>query len=1282
MNLPGIVDYTNNNNNNNNNNNSASEKEQRAGNQLRDALPMSPETADEQLSVASASPLTPDSSPRDPSSSVADDSQPVDTSRQDSLLYQSMDVADRGSDRSSSTSEYSTCFPDAPAIYQQYATLKTSTFLSTSPVKGVAGLGGGVRCPPVREAVDPAKYITISGEPDGVKYACSKCGNIYKWRKSLNKHWKEKHDGEAPDPVAATSRYARLPVQAAKRPSPAPFTGASSSSATRPAGVRGSLAAILPPLSNHSSAGLRTSSSPVNGRGWSQTGSMTLQSPQLKTPTFADYTSSTVTASPFSVLAVDSMSSKERPVDLSGTAPRVPSSDDRLPSDYGSGVLDLSKKGAAANVDQSSSSVQDEPIDFSTKKSSSHSVRNPTYEPEFYYQTFAGRPLEVAHASTSSLSCAQCRQKFTAIGRLNSHFADSHSDLLQMASGTDVVNGGDATFGGSTQLYRYLTSEHATSGGATGCVVCGAQFFWRSAAAKHFDQDHAGLRPNPYQLSVAVSGSSPRQRSTNLSDHQLPATGNHLRCGRCSFTTDSFSVLARHHLRHSPRRPTDLVMPEVSRIIWGGAAGAQAGADDAKVAELQLLSGTTMSVDDVIGENTAIVIPQAPEDSAAAAAAAAPSVTKPLKHSSSGARSTGRGKRTDAGGSSTASAETLLPFKCDLCEYRARWPSEMTQHAKNHSDEKPYHCPQCTYRSKWKWDVVKHLKRCGGGGTARDVIDTTSMTPPSAVAIAAAAAASQTVRRRRTNVRSLLIDNVAPTLSTSSSSFGRVMIPAQPSGVTTTTLSSPVQTDNSVPSRQHTSNGAASVLVCSGGQDANSNRSTAQSTAQPVGDAVTTTSQSKPLSPTPAVVSLVNQGLHYCLQCSFVGHSPAELRRHLRVHSDEKPYSCRTCCYSSKWKCDLKKHLRAYNHVSAVPLAYGGHGRKPSSDWKVPRDGDHDVVADDDSSGPASQGGDPTATDVVATTLDDSVSSSLKSDLTSCGPSKTHKIPNGSNFAGITVGGRLRCRRCDFEAIDLTSFLQHKATHSAVRKDDTVDHTAFQVAATSTWRPSHHRRKSSKQVRVLQESRTDKYAKTTPVDGHGTVPDQDDRLPTDDQVNAPDAVDGSKFWTSLGLRSKLGVSCLQSADAVDVEGFSTTDVTAGGRQKEQCTSRMEAETVEPGSRSPHDAAVHELVDVAVTPSPAASSSDTDVELVDADQPVDLCRRRTSPDVTRLDAETEPLASQAAQQTSERVTTTDADDATGMSKRKRKLRTCSKCGYVTDNLTTLQRHAAKHGSTGK
>ena len=82
-----------------------------------------------------------------------------------------------------------------------------------SMVRGRAppnGSAGKPRCTPVREAVDPAKYMTVQ-EGDGIKYACSKCGNIYKWRKSLNKHWKEKHDGEVPDARSAAVTALTIP---------------------------------------------------------------------------------------------------------------------------------------------------------------------------------------------------------------------------------------------------------------------------------------------------------------------------------------------------------------------------------------------------------------------------------------------------------------------------------------------------------------------------------------------------------------------------------------------------------------------------------------------------------------------------------------------------------------------------------------------------------------------------------------------------------------------------------------------------------------------------------------------------------------------------------------------------------------------------------------------------------------------------------------------------------------------------------------------------------------
>jgi hypothetical protein len=50
--------------------------------------------------------------------------------------------------------------------------------------------------------VDPARYRKVF-EDNIIKFACSLCGNTYKWRKSLNKHWKEKHITEQPPPLDA-----------------------------------------------------------------------------------------------------------------------------------------------------------------------------------------------------------------------------------------------------------------------------------------------------------------------------------------------------------------------------------------------------------------------------------------------------------------------------------------------------------------------------------------------------------------------------------------------------------------------------------------------------------------------------------------------------------------------------------------------------------------------------------------------------------------------------------------------------------------------------------------------------------------------------------------------------------------------------------------------------------------------------------------------------------------------------------------------------------------------
>ena len=46
-----------------------------------------------------------------------------------------------------------------------------------------------------------------------------------------------------------------------------------------------------------------------------------------------------------------------------------------------------------------------------------------------------------------------------------------------------------------------------------------------------------------------------------------------------------------------------------------------------------------------------------------------------------------------------------------------------------------------------------------------------------------------------------------------------------------------------------------------------------------------------------------------------------------------------------------------------------------------------------------------------------------------------------------------------------------------------------------------------------------------------------------------------------------------------------------------------------------------------------------------------------------------------------LTTTESRDAAGRSWRRRRLRMCDRCGYITDNVTTLKRHKVKHGAAG-
>ncbi|ELT98187.1 hypothetical protein CAPTEDRAFT_47286, partial [Capitella teleta] len=52
--------------------------------------------------------------------------------------------------------------------------------------------------------------------------------------------------------------------------------------------------------------------------------------------------------------------------------------------------------------------------------------------------------------------------------------------------------------------------------------------------------------------------------------------------------------------------------------------------------------------------------------------------------------------------------EGVLPFKCNLCDYRTSERSDLARHKFKHKNEKRFACPHCSYRTNERWVLVNH----------------------------------------------------------------------------------------------------------------------------------------------------------------------------------------------------------------------------------------------------------------------------------------------------------------------------------------------------------------------------------------------------------------------------------------------------------------------------------------------------------------------------------------------------------------------------------------------
>ncbi|XP_050395582.2 zinc finger protein Xfin [Patella vulgata] len=825
-----------------------------------------------------------------------------------------------------------------------------------------------------RQEVDPAKYFEVVDDT-GCKYACSSCGNVYKWRKSLNKHWKEKHGGEMPD------------------------------NSRKPPGL-----VYLVNSGGHTICGRRKilANSVLNR---SQNGSMS-ETPHSSAPgtpltSVADMMNSlsersTTSTSPVSTVIPSFIgpfvTHSVQPVFPETSTPNAERRQQLLKPKYSNFRLQ----------------GQHEPLDFSVRKDdeeimqSSYIKSEPRWESEdpnaddkdksilqctkcsFIAKTLVDYSSHMTlHLNKRAFKCAECQEHFNGVDDLNLHFADVHANriqehkeaiqriphglqqtyhLLKMPlNAITSLSSQDLTTADNKKLKCNMCSfvakwpaelqKHAVSHSEERpfmCMVCGSTYKWKWDLVKHFEKSHHTL-PNPYKRREmsAKNGSSPysmTKSNMSMDDEALlfkssledpPSKKRRL----SDSGMDAFERMDEDENRNSLSHLTDL------NIDVNGLAsiGRNLGLASNRPSSLPRLSDMEMEDEDSIHRLQISNIHSLQEREALLGKRPINETTQKAIHAAVLNRLNNGGQKEQQITQLTDDSSVLLPYKCQRCEYRARWPSEITQHMKNHSEDKPYLCPRCSYRSKWKWDVVKHLKRCGGGGTIKDVIDTTK------------------VRR-----------NAPPNVTVMPEGRLQQQTP-QPNNYTTNYQRISENSDNLL-------GGSALASIA---------RMTMEKQDMEKQPRTSSSGGKKPV-----FRSLINDGLYYCLECQFVGTSPAELKRHAVLHSENKPFMCDICDYSSRWKCDLKKHRKTYNHYTSAAQMLESQAS------------DHNQNSD----------------------TEDSENSfrCQKCYFSTDQPNlfKAHLEVHDESKSPTPC--RFKCKQCSFQVNDLASFVQHRVTHTDI----------------------------------------------------------------------------------------------------------------------------------------------------------------------------------------------------------------------------------------------------------
>lgn len=853
-----------------------------------------------------------------------------------------------------------------------------------------------------RQEVDPGKYFEAV-DSSGTKYACSQCGNIYKWRKSLNKHWKEKH---LHDPLAEVASPPGM-LELLK-------SGKYTQLGARRIYDKNFLSTIKTQKDDSGAAASSHRTTP-NSVPDSPSPSSFLNTSQILSSNVATARLvASMTASIPSKMIGPFVANGPQPVfpGMGLALPHLPSLQNGVSVGFEpskeEGALDLTRvksensyspfQSMAGSTEMNSSFDQDQPLDFSKKKERAAPVKeekavedsnnsknsqgnqatpkihrcskcdfSSMSETEFAAHT-------ASHYNKRIVKCFECKLQLNSMEELNSHFSRDHNKklteykeaikkiphglqqtyhLLKMdLQSIGELNNQDLGASESKSLkckkcdfeakWPAELQKHAVSHSEERpyiCMVCGSTYKWKWDLVKHFQKSHPIL-PNPYRRNdkrETPDGSSeedaeeePEMKKVKLSAGGEAGSSN---AGNPDDGISVEGILAATQagqrmvssqpnlLDNDPMLEQNLALMRNLQMMGAGASPMNMSQEIALQIQAQRILQESLRERENASAN---------------------------------------GKRPDLSTSphlsASADKDDKLPYKCTMCNYHARWPSEITQHMKNHSDSKPYLCPRCDYRSKWKWDVVKHLKRCGGG-TINDVIDTTkkdskespSRGPPNV--LVGQYGNMQKMTPQPFNFVQSVDANGQPTAvvfhpsssinTASSSSFlhqhemdpcdetasnhaqsDRNQSGSDPEMIDLTISNNNNNDDDRVdnnvnnnyaaytsgqPLMASTPISASSMMAASSANESMSNLSRNTSPAPP-STPITTNSSSG--------TSRQNASADWwhCPHCSFSTQSQAELKRHSGLHKEDKPFKCDECHYSTRWACDLKKHRKSYEH--------------------------------------------------------------------------------------------------------------------------------------------------------------------------------------------------------------------------------------------------------------------------------------------------------------------------------------------------------------------------------